>query len=378
TPALAEARKQLDQLRAQLPNFPTTMVLQERPADNPRKTFRHHRGEYLSAREEVTPGIPAVFRASTSPSSTEQPTDRLSFARWLVSRDNPLVARVTVNRAWRAFFGHGIVRTSGDFGTQSEPPTHPKLLDWLACEFTDRGWSLKQLHRLIVTSATYRQRSDGDADLLRSDPENLHLARGPRFRVDAEVVRDIALKASGRLSPKLYGPSVYPPQPASVTGLAYGATKWTASKGDERFRRSLYTYAKRTAPFAAYAVYDAPTGENCLPRRDRSNTPLQALTLLNDEMFVELAQALAAEAAGQPGASDTERATLIFRRLLSRPPEPEELQVLLEFQQSQLRRLEAGELKATEICGADASNQLASWTMVARVVMNLDETMTKR
>ncbi len=378
TPALAEPRKQLDTLRAQLPKYPTTMVMQERPADNPRQTFRHHRGEYLSAREEVTPGIPAVFRSSSSLASTARPTDRLSFARWLVSRDNPLVARVTVNRAWRAFFGHGIVRTSGDFGTQSEPPTHPRLVDWLACEFMDRGWSLKQLHRLIVTSATYRQCSNGDADLVQRDPENRHLGRGPRFRVDAEMVRDVALKASGRLSPKMYGPSVYPPQPASVTGLAYGATKWTASKGDDRFRRSLYTYAKRTAPFAAYAVYDAPTGENCLPRRDRSNTPLQALTLLNDQLFVELAQALAAEAAAQPGASETERAIFIFRRLLTRPPEPEELHVLIEFRQNQLRRLEAGELKASEIGGADASNQLASWAMVARVVMNLDETITKR
>ena len=242
----------------------------------------------------------------------------------------------------------------------------------------DRGWSLKQLHRLIVTSTAYRQQSDVDADLSRRDPENRLLARGPRFRVDAEMVRDIALKASGRLSPKMYGASVYPPQPASVTGLAYGATKWTAAEGDDRFRRSLYTYAKRTAPFAAYAVYDAPTGENCLARRDRSNTPLQALTLLNDEMFVELANSLAVNAVAQTDDSDTERATFIFRRLLTRPPEPEELSTLLEFRQEQLRRLQAGELKAGEIGGDGTTDHLASWMMVARVVMNLDETITKR
>jgi hypothetical protein len=302
----------------------------------------------------------------------------LTFARWLVSRQNPLVARVTVNRAWRAFFGQGIVHTSGDFGTQSEPPTHPELLDWLACEFMERGWSLKQLHRQIVTSATYRQRSDVDAELMQRDPTNRLLARGPRFRVDAEMVRDIALKASGRLSPKMYGASVYPPQPASVTGLAYGATTWAASTGDDRFRRSLYTFAKRTAPFAAYAVYDAPTGENCLPRRDRSNTPLQALTLLNDEMFVELANALAVDVFEQGEATSAERATHIFRRLLTRPPEPEELRMLLDFQADQQRRFEMGNLNASEIAGEEVTNELASWCMVARVVMNLDETITKR
>jgi hypothetical protein len=352
------------------------MVLQERPPDNPRPTFRHHRGEYLSPREEVVPGLPVMF-LDDSREASEQPADRLALARWLVSRDNPLAARVTVNRAWRAFFGHGLVRTSGDFGTQSAPPTHPELLDWLACEFMDRGWSFKQLHRLIVTSATYRQESRADARQRQRDPENRLLARGPGSRVDAEMVRDIMLRASGRLSIQMYGPSVYPPQPASVTVLAYGATKWTPSEGEDRFRRSLYTFAKRTAPFAAYAVYDAPTGENCVPRRDRSNTPLQALTLLNDAMFVELAQALGRAAMSRGTASDAERATYVFRRLLTRPPEPDELQRLLEFRATQLQRLKSGELSAREIGGADDTD-LASWVMLARVVMNLDETITKR
>ncbi len=206
-PELAEARKSIDELRKQMPNFPTTMVMRERPADNPRKTYRHHRGEFLSAREEVDPGIPVIFARS----SARSPADRLELARWLVSDENPLVGRVTVNRAWRSFFGAGLVRTSGDFGTQADPPTHPLLLDWLASEFIDRGWSLKRLHRLIVTSATYRQSSQVTPGVRRRDPENQLLARGPRFRVGAETVRDMMLRASGLLSTKMNGPSVFPP-----------------------------------------------------------------------------------------------------------------------------------------------------------------------
>src|SRR5690606_21000875 len=220
-PELAEARKPIEKLRTQMPDPATTMVLQERPADNPRATFLHHRGEYLQTRDEVTPGVPELFG---EPSTSATTSDRLAFARWLVSDANPLVARVTVNRAWQAFFGRGLVATSEDFGTQGELPSHPELLDWLAVEFVNRGWSMKQLHRLIVTSATYRQASHVSPELLKRDPLNVLLARGPRFRVNAETVRDIGLAASGLLSPNVGGPSVYPPQPASVTALAYGNT----------------------------------------------------------------------------------------------------------------------------------------------------------
>ncbi len=376
TPELAEARKAVDQLRASLPAYPTTLVFEERPADNPRPTHRHHRGEYLSPREAVAPALPELFRRPGGP----DPTDRLQFARWLVSEDNPLVARVTVNRAWRAFFGEGLVRSHDDFGTQSEPPTHPELLDWLSREFIERGWSVKSLHRAIVTSATYRQSAIITAESLERDPENRLLARGPRFRLDAEMVRDSLLSASGLLNATQYGPSVYPPQPASVTAIAYGETRWNPSTGPDRYRRSVYTFSKRTAPFAAYTVFDGPTGETCLARRERSNTPLQALTLLNDEMYIEFAAAAVehqrAEFTGEH--SREEFAAALFRRFLTRPPSASEHAALLDFQHAQKRRLDSGELDPAKIGRREnADADTAAWIMTARALMNLDETITK-
>jgi hypothetical protein len=393
-PELADARKPIEALRKSLPELPTTLVMAERPPDNPRPTHRHHRGEFLSPREEVSPGVPAVF----PPLPEDERANRLAFARWLVSDRNPLVGRVTVNRDWRAFFGEGLVQSVEDFGTQSDPPTHPDLLDWLAREFIESGWSRKHLHRLIVTSAAYRQRGGGRRGE-SGEPEKgggqkakgrvpdsgsgspLSALRTPlyaRFRVDAETVRDIVLAASGRLSTRIGGPSVFPPQPAGVTALAYGNVKWDASEAPDRYRRSLYTFSKRTAPFAAYAVFDGPTGETCLARRDRSNTPLQALTLLNDEMFLELARALAADAAARLGNSPTDCATAIFRRLLTRPPTEFELNALLDFHASQRQRFEAGELDAAKIArDGSATPRQAAWILVARAVMNLDEVITK-
>ena len=372
-PELAEARKPIEALRMQVPPFPATMVMQERPGDNPRPTHRHHRGEYLSPKEQVTAGIPSFLAATSS----QSPTDRLALARWLVSDDNPLVGRVAVNRAWQAFFGSGLVRTSGDFGTQSSAPTHPGLLDWLAREFMDRGWSQKELHRLIVSSATYRQQSAATPDLFRRDPQNALLARGPRFRVSAETIRDCMLQASGLLSAKMYGPSVRPPQPPTVTALAYGNPRWTPSKGEDRYRRSLYTFSKRTAPFASYTVFDAPTGESCVARRDRSNTPLQALTLLNDDMYLETARALS-ELAISKASSNYDIATLMFRRLLTRPPEPEEVALIISYWQSQQQRLANGELTAADVASnKTATGEQAAWAMVARALMNLDEAITK-
>ncbi|MDA1052244.1 MAG: PSD1 and planctomycete cytochrome C domain-containing protein [Planctomycetota bacterium] len=385
TPLLAEARKPIDELRNQLPEAPAAMVMSERTADHPRATHRHHRGEYLSPREPVGPAILDVFTSLTK----TPPKDRLEFARWLVSDANPLAARVTVDRAWLALFGAGLMRSNGDFGTQADPPTHPELLDWLAIEFVERGWSMKELHRSIVSSATYRQASHVSKELLARDPENRLLARGPRYRVDAEMVRDMMLAASGRLSPKMFGPSVYPPQPASVTELSYGNMKWEVSPGEDRYRRSLYTFSKRTAPFAAYTVFDGPTGENCVPRRNRSNTPLQALTLLNDEMYLELARAVAEYRTSNKElpTSKGERATEIFRRFVTRPPSEPELAMLLEFQAVQQKRLEAGELDPKTILAIDSHEQTpnaesaverASWVMVARAIMNLDEAITKQ
>src|SRR5690606_17319185 len=208
-PELAEARKPIDQLRRQMPDPVTTMVLQERPADNPRATFLHHRGEYLQTRDEVAPGVPELFGEAPTSATT---SDRLAFARWLVSDANPLVGRVTVNRAWQAFFGRGLVATSEDFGTQGELPSHPELLDWLAAEFVNRGWSMKQLHRLIVTSATYRQSSHVSPERLRRDPLDVPLARRPRFRVRAESGRDVGLRPRALLPPQARGPRVHPPR----------------------------------------------------------------------------------------------------------------------------------------------------------------------
>jgi hypothetical protein len=371
-PELADVRKPIEELEASLPSFPTTLIMQERPLDNPRPTFRHHRGEYLSPREEVSPGVPKLFR----PLPEGVPANRLTFARWLVSERNPLAGRVVVNRAWRAFLGNGLVRTNGDYGIQSDPPTHPELLDWLSCEFVEQGWSLKTLHRMIVTSATYRQSSHVSPTSLERDPENYWLSRGSRPRADAEIVRDITLTASGLLTAKIGGESVYPPQPASVAELAYGNESWKASEGEDRFRRSLYTFSKRTAPFAAYAVFNGPTGESCIPKRDRSNTPLQALTLLNDEMFLEMARQLAAES--MKAQTHREIAVDIFRRLLTRPPTDEELQAVLDYQTRQQQRISNGELDEKQIAGQESSTpELAAWVMAARALMNLEETITR-
>ena len=393
TPLLKKAREPLERLKKQRPRFPTTMVFSERSADNIRPTFRHHRGEYLSPKEQVQPDLPELFGTLAE---NETP-NRLTFARWLVSPENPLIARVTVNRAWQAFFGQGIVRTSGDFGTQGALPTHPQLLDWLASEFIRSGWSMKKLHRLIVTSATYKQQSHVPKELLDRDPQNEYLARGARFRVDAELIRDMMLKSSGYLSTKMYGPSVYPPQPASVTALAYGNTSWKASTGEDRYRRSLYTFSKRTSPFAAYTVFDGPTGESCLARRNRSNTPLQALTLLNDEMFLEMSRHLiqeiwnkhpdwflTAKQSGNQKGNAKRIATVIFRRFLTRHPSQVELNNMFIFQQKQQERFAMGSLSSAKVFptqknrfSAELHAELASWSLLARVLMNLDETITR-
>ena len=374
-PELAKQHKMIDALRNSLPAMPETMVMLERAPDNPRPTHRHRRGEYLKAEERVSPGLIDALTGATR----NAPSNRLEFARWLASRQNPLAARVTVNRAWQALFGKGIVPSTADFGTQSMPRSHPELLDWLAVEFIDHGWSFKDLHRLLVSSATYRQVSTVTPELLLRDADNRLLARGPRFRVEAEMVRDIALQASGLLADKMGGPSVYPPQPESVTKLAYGNVNWNVVDGEDRYRRSLYTFVKRTAPFAAYLAFDGPTGENCIPRRERSNTPLQALTLLNDEMFLEAARALGRQAAANKNADPASTAAALFRRCLTRPPNDDELRRIVAYHGAQLARLKKNELDAKKLNRgqSDDPNQ-AAWTMVTRAILNLDETITKQ
>ena len=375
-PEFAGPRGEIEKLRAALPKFATTLVMQERPPGQQRKTFVHHRGEFLQTQEEVTPGVPAFL----PPLPENAPKNRLALAKWLVSPANPLTSRVIMNRQWEALFGRGIVRTTGDFGFQGDLPSHPELLDWLAVEFVKQGWSQKKMLKLMVLSATYRQSSVVTPELLERDPMNLLLARGPRFRLEAEMVRDSALVASGLLSEKIGGPSVFPPQPPGVSSEgAYGPLDWNTSTGPDRYRRGLYTFAKRTAPYAMTATFDGPSGEVCVARRDRSNTPLQALTSLNDTVFLECARALGQMAAQAKG-DELARVSLLFRRCLTRPPSSEERAALAQFYQTQLARFTSGELKATEIMDAPAAarlNEQAAWTAVARVLLNLDETINK-
>ena len=374
-PELAAAREEIKRLRDQMPAYPTTLVLEERPATNPRGTFIHRRGEFLQPTDRVEPNTPSVL----PPLPADVAHDRLALARWLVSGEHPLTGRVIMNRQWAALFGQGLVKTVEDFGYQGDPPSHPELLDWLAVELVRRGWSLKQMQKLIVTSATYQQSSVVTPELAARDPQNRLLARGPRVRVEAEMVRDMALKASGLLSEKIGGPSVYPPQPAGVSSDgAYGVLTWTTSTGEDRYRRGLYTFSKRTAPFAAFTTFDAPTGEVCVARREVSNTALQALTLLNDAAFVEAAQTLGRETAADPQPLEA-RATRLFRRVLTRAPRPDEVALLLAYYEAQRGRLASSELNAQAISGATTSDaqDAAAWTLVARSLLNLDETITK-
>ncbi len=343
--------------RRQMPRGQPTLVMQERSGSPSRQTHLYHRGEYLQPKQVVPPAVPA-FLPGLRPG---EPANRLSLARWFFRPENPLTARVTVNRQWQAFFGRGLVKSLEDFGYQSEAPSHPELLDWLAVQFVKDGWSLKRLHKRIVMSATYKQASRRSQQAEAKDPENVLLSHAPRFRLDAEIIRDSALQAAGVLSLKQGGPGVYPPQPASVTTEGtYGKVEWKTSQGEDRYRRSLYTFTKRTAPFAMSTTFDAPTGEACLARRDVSNSPLQALTLLNDQMFMEAAQAMArkvmAEAKG-----DQDRLRLAFRRCLTRPPAEDERAMLSGFLAKQRTQSVEGE---------------ALWTAVCRALLNLDETIT--
>ena len=355
SPKMAARRKPVENLRKQLPRSVRTLVLRERDPSNRRTTRRHHRGEYLQPKEAVSPNVPAVFSDDDT-----SPRNRLELARWLVSDRNPLVGRVTVNRAWREFFGVGIVRTAGDFGTQSEPPSHPQLLDWLDAEFREQGrWSLKRLHREIVLSSTYQQRVGAAPP---TDPDNRLLSAFPYRRLDAERIRDAFLSAAGLLARQVGGASVYPPQPAEVMKMAWGGTAWPTSKGAARYRRSLYTFSKRTAPFAAFSTFDAPSGEVCIARRDRSTTPLQALTLLNDAMYLEIARGLADQAVRDVGdggsmPEPTRVAERLFKRLFARAPSQDELSAIVQFYQ-------------------DQSNHEQPWMLVARALMNTDEAIT--
>jgi len=383
TPELSAQQKQIADLRKGMPRNPTSMIMEERKAEHARKTFIHHRGEFLSLKGEVEPGVLEVLH----PLPKDAPRNRLTFARWLVDKESPLVGRVVMNRLWYSYFGKGLVGSLEDFGVQGDKPTHPQLLDFLATELTAGAapWSMKAMHRLIVSSATYRQSSRVPPALLARDPSNEFLARGARFRVEAEIVRDIALSASGLLSPKIGGPSVFPPQPDGVMSVAYGDVKWHVSTGADRYRRGLYTYFKRTAPYASFMMFDAPNADLCCVRRNRTNTPLSALTLLNDEVFVEASRAIALRLVTQESKETQQRARLLFRLCITRAPEAKELEHALAFYQKQLERFRGGNANAATIALAKGAatpagveiNELAAWTLVARAILNLDETITR-
>ncbi len=318
------------------------------------------KGGYATPGERVPAGVPA----SLHPLPEGARPDRLTLARWLVSEENPLVARVAVNRYWMEFFGHPLLDTPEDFGAQSRRPEHPELMDWLATEFVRGGWKPKAIHRLIATSAAYRQSSRVTPALLERDPYNKLAARGPRFRMEAEMVRDTMLAASGLLSRKVGGPSVFPLQAdaSGVIAINKVETAWKASEGEDRHRRGLYTHWRRTAPFSAFAAFDAPSREVCTVRRARTNTPLQALSGMNDPAYFEAAKALAARMLEEAGPGDRERAAHGFRLCTARVPGAWELDRLVAALGRE-RKAGAAEGKA--------------WTLIANVILNLDETLTK-
>ncbi|HAB15761.1 MAG TPA: PSD1 and planctomycete cytochrome C domain-containing protein [Verrucomicrobiota bacterium] len=391
-PSLADAARQWDELWKDWPTAEnTTLALQNRPT--PRQTRIFKRGDWQKPSTPVTADVPAIL----NPFPVGAPRNRLGLAQWLTSADNPLTARVIVNRVWQQYFGRGLVEAPEDFGVRSPAPSNPELLDWLAAEFmgprvsipaeSPRPWSLKHLHRLIVNSRTYQQSSRVTPELLERDPYNHFLARGPRFRVDAEGVQDIALKVSGLLSPKVGGPSVFPPLPDGVMGLAYGPIPWNVSEGDDRYRRAMYTFWKRSVPYPAMMTFDAPTAEQSCVRRVRSNTPLQALVTLNEPTFHQAARWLAWRALAAHD-TDQARATWAFRQCVSRVPTDQERVILLRLLDEARREFEMKSKEAAQFALSDPKSppplpanttvtDLAAWTSVTRAILNLDETLTK-
>ena len=359
-----EATRKLDQLNT---SIPTALVMQERPTNAPLTAYIRRRGEFLNKAELVTAATPR----SLGPMPKVFPRTRLGLAEWLVSRDNPLTARVEVNRLWEQCFGRGIVETSENFGTQGTKPTHPELLDWLAIQFMDKGWDIKAMLRLIVTSATYRQSSITTAKVRERDPLNELLSRGPRFRLEAEAIRDQALAAAGLLSGKVGGPSVFPQQPDGVWDSPYSGESWNYSMSEDKYRRGLYTFWKRTAPYPAFEAFDATSRETCTVRRIRTNTPLQALNVLNDSVYLDSAKALSARMA----ATDPNRTIDNgYRFLLGRHATADEKTRMSRLFKKALDRYRADLASSKKIA---ETPEKAAWTLVANVMLNLDETLTK-
>ena len=365
--------------------IPTAMVMAE--MKKPRDTFVLARGDYRNQTEKVQPGVPAML----PPLPAGAPLNRLTLAKWLVQPGHPLTSRVAVNRFWQMYFGYGIVKTQEDFGVQGELPVHPELLDWLATEFIRTGWDVREMQRLIVTSATYRQSSQVTPALLERDPENRSLARGPRVRLPAEMIRDTALSASGLLNGEIGGPSVLPYQPKGLWeemafGEGFSGQAYEQSHGRDLYRRGMYTLWKRTVPPASLATFDAPDREKCTARRTMTNTPLQALALLNDPTYVEASRVLAQHALLEGGKDEKSRIAYAFRLLTARTPTSKESDVLRALLKGRLAGYRKDRQSALKLLTVGESPrdprldpvELAAWTTVTSVIMNLDETITKQ
>nr|MCS5584667.1 DUF1553 domain-containing protein [Pseudomonadales bacterium] len=382
-----QLQKSAREHKSKAPPLPPTKAQSIVEVATARKAHIHVRGNFLSKGDAVeTRGfniLPEVEKRGELP-------DRLDLAKWTVSADNPLTARVTVNRIWQRYFGKGIVETSDDFGKQGTGPSHPELLDWLAHEFRSQGWSLKHLHRLILNSSVYRQESARRQDIEPQDPENVWLARQYRGRVEAEIVRDLALDASGLLSRKLGGPSVRPPQPSEYAALTYAnSAKWSPSTGEDRFRRGLYTFFQRTSPYPMLMTFDSPDSTQCTTQRSRSNTPMQALTLWNDTVFTECAQHLARRVMQDVPAVDDadellrQRIDYLFVVCLARHPQRTEFHAVVTYYQQQVSQAEQDEELAKQIVGdqprskSESIAEAAGWVALSRVMLNLDEFITK-
>lgn len=407
-PEFAETNQKVEALWQQWPEGASTLTLAARkgatPDDTPRATRLFKRGDWLKPGNEVTFGVPSFLH----PLPPEADGSRLTLSRWLVDEKSPTTARALVNRVWQTYFGTGLVESPEDFGTRCEQPSHPELLDWLACEIMEptvfpahplpanltkqpvARWSVKHLHRLIVTSATYRQSSRATKELYTQDPYNRLVARGARLRVEGEIIRDIALAASGLLNPQIGGRSVFPPAPDFLfqPPASYGPKTWKEDSGPERYRRGLYVFRFRSVPYPLLQTFDVPNGDFSCVRRLRSNTPLQALVTLNEPTFMECAQALARKTLAEGGKTDAERINFAFRSAVARPPTEAERKELLALLENQKQHIAEGWVNSFELAtgknekpdrlpAGTTPTQLAAYTVVSRVLLNLDETITK-
>ena len=359
----------------------TTPYMQELAKDRQRKTHLLVKGNFLSKGELVQASFPGAFHKP----KTDTPHNRLGVARWLLKEDNPLTARVAVNRFWAQLFGRGLLDTEEDFGTQGNLPDHPELLDWLAVEFQENGWDMKAILKTMVMSATYRQSAKVQGDLAKSDFRNIRLGRGPRFRLEAEMVRDQALALSGLKSEKMFGPSVYPPQPPNLWQAAFnGQRNWATSSGEDRYRRGFYTFLRRTVPYPSMATFDAPSREICTVRRIRTNTPLQSFVTMNDEAYVEFAQAMAHRIYTEGGVTPAERLKFALRLTLAKPLEANRLAALTELYEGELAHYKKETAAAKDLYGKTAPlpegadvSEMAALTVVANVLLNLDAILMK-